>query len=125
MTNLTGTINLMKLSNAALVVNGSGRKCICIPIEENDIFCNDKGCYLSITAWDNGAPDAYGKTHRIKQSFSKEYRERNDVKGKPILGNFKALAIANSATSENVAPTGVTTPKVTSQGLPKVDDMPF
>ena len=122
--NLSGTINLAKLSETSFVVNEKGKKCICIPIEENDLFVNDKGVFLTITAWDNGTPDAYGKTHRIKQAFSKAFREKVDVKMKPYLGNFKELAMPNSTHTTPVAPMPTSTPTPTATAT-TVDDMPF
>lgn len=98
--NLNGSIDLLKLSRAGVTAINS-LQCVVIPVAENDIHITRdqqtnkiRGAYLSFTAWENrGGENQYGNTHYIKQSFSKEFREKlgGKVKEKPFLGNAKTL----------------------------------
>lgn len=98
--NLNGSIDLLKLSRAAVTTINS-LQCVVIPITENDIYVTKdqqtgkaKSAYLSFSAWENkGGANQYGNTHYIKQSFSKDFRERlgDKIKEKPFLGNAKPI----------------------------------
>lgn len=72
-------------------------RCLVIPIEENNIFISTdennrpKAAYLDLTAWELKNPK-YEETHMIKQSLSKEIREKmtdEEKKAMPILGGLK------------------------------------
>lgn len=102
MSNIEIKLNLLKLDNAFVTrIKGktSEKLCVCIPVADNDIYlCQGspvnqlQGAYLNITAWERRSVSQYGDTHNIKQSFSREYRERVGelvLKGKPYLGNGK------------------------------------
>lgn len=91
-------INLLKLKNTAVIdleskKTGTKKKCLIIPITDNDLFLSDKGVYLSLNAYEaNGLND--NKTHLLKQNFTKEVREKmtEDEKNTlPILGDAKPL----------------------------------
>jgi hypothetical protein len=67
------------------------KKCICIPIKDNDLYVGEKGIYLNLTAWENNNLKD-GKTHLVKQSFSKDVRNamtEEERKHIPILGDMK------------------------------------
>ena len=100
MTNFNGKLNLLKLKRAG-VMQILGRTevllCVVIPIEDNNIFINTdennrpKAAYLDLTAWELKNPK-YEETHMIKQSLSKEIREKmtdDEKKAMPILGGLK------------------------------------
>lgn len=102
MSNIDIKLNLMKFENAFVtkLQGRSGEKnCVCIPVADNDIFLSTdqstgkvKGAYVDLTAWERQSLGQYGDTHNIKQSFSREYRERvgsEALKQKPYLGNGK------------------------------------
>jgi hypothetical protein len=67
------------------------KRCLIIPISDNDLFIGEKGIYLSLSAWEsNNLRD--NKTHLIKQSFSKDVRNamtEDERKSQPILGDMK------------------------------------
>lgn len=110
--NFTGKINLLKLDSTGIVViNGKSgsKKCVVIPIEENDIFVSidestgkAKVAYLGINMWHNNNEtglDQYGNSHSVKQSFSQQYREsksEEEMRNKPFLGNMKPLETSNN-----------------------------
>ena len=100
MTDFNGKLNLLKLKRAG-VMQIPGRtevlRCLVIPIEENNIFISTdennrpKAAYLDLTAWELKNPK-YEETHMIKQSLSKEVREKmtdEEKKAMPILGGLK------------------------------------
>ena len=85
--NLTGNINLLKMDMAGIATI-RGIKCVVIPIQENT----------------------------IRQSFSKDYRERETkevLDAKPFIGNMKPFRENNLDT--------VNAPTTTTQD----DDLPF
>ena len=127
--NLNIKINLLALENVAIIpIQGSSKtkKCVVIPIEDNDIYMSmdeelkPKSAYLSAIAWESKEVGKYGDTHRICQSFSKEYRERvgeEELKKKPILGNGKPV----QKKEQGVVKTEAKTPDVKVSE----DDLPF
>jgi hypothetical protein len=117
MSNLNINLNLRALKNT-LIVNVPGKtttkKCLAIPIEDNELFVGEKGIYLNLTAWENDKLSD-GKTHLVKQSFSKKMRDAmtdEERKNIPILGNTKPF----ESTSKDVKPEATITPD---------DDLPF
>lgn len=97
MDNIKLSINLLKLNRSG-VATIHGVHCVIIPIEDNDIYVSSneqnkpKGAYLSVCAWES-LNNKYGNTHIVKQSYSKEYRNKypDAEKQSPILGNGKVL----------------------------------
>lgn len=95
---ITGKINLMNLHAVKRFEKGAAGlvECLIIPIEKNKLFVGEKGVYLDIIAFDitNKKPDQKD-THLVKQSFSKEEREKmteEQLKAVPILGNLCVLS---------------------------------
>lgn len=68
--------------------------CLVIPLDANHISKSANGdYYLNMIAWENDKLKD-GKTHLIKQSLSKEVREKmsdDDIKNMPILGDVKNM----------------------------------
>ena len=100
--NLQGSIDLLKLEKTG-VVTLKGKRCVIIPIEENDIYITADQqtqkathAYLGLDVLERREPNQYGKTHYAKQSLSKGYREQHpaetDAKKSVYLGDFKPLA---------------------------------
>lgn len=125
--NYSGKINLLKFKNAC-IVSVPGRtaikKGIFIPLEDNNIFVSAdeelkaKGAYFDFTAWENQAPSKYGDSHSIRQSLSKEVREKmseEQLKAVPYLGNMKPYEALNNAAS-------VSAPVISTE---QQDDLPF
>lgn len=64
---------------------------IFIPLEKNKIFKGTKGLYLDLVAFPMKQRSESKDTHLIKQSFSKEEREkmsREELESLPIIGNM-------------------------------------
>lgn len=130
MDNLNIDLDVLKLDGAFVAdIKGksSTRRCVCIPIEENDIFVSKeeqtgkpKAAYLHLTAW-KMQEERYGQTHYIRQSLSKEFREQfpDKVKDRPIIGNGKPAQVINNNAYKSV---DVPTQAVDTNGY---DDLPF
>ena len=105
MGNLNINLNLLNLKNAGIAsLNGKigTKRCLVIPIEDNDLHEGEKGIYLNLAVWSNDKLKD-GKTHLVKQSFSKEARERmsnEELKQMPILGNAKPFGEAKAQAQE-------------------------
>jgi hypothetical protein len=72
-------------------------KGIFIPIAANDLFFSEtsKAVYLDLVAFEMKVQGKNGETHIVKQSLSKEKREKmtkEEQNAMPILGNIKAEA---------------------------------
>lgn len=87
------SINLFKLKNCGIThltgLSGETKKCLVIPVEDNQLFVSEKGVYLNMTAIPSDKIE--NQTHFIKQNFKKEYLETlsdEEKKAMPILGGF-------------------------------------
>ena len=129
--NYSQNINLLKLRKAA-VMNIQGSKemklCVVIPVDENDIFLSaddnlkPKAAYLNVIAWETKEPsgvDKFGNTHGLKQSFSKEFRERHEeeLKESPFLGSMKRF--------ERMQPQVSAQQTASAYAINDNDDLPF
>ena len=104
--NLTGSIDLLKLEKAGIATIRN-KKCIVIPIEENDLYVSmgddlkAKAIYLGININERREPSKYGETHYCKQSLSKEYQEahksESEAKGKIYIGGLKPSKFLGSS----------------------------
>ena len=104
--NLQGSIDLLKLEKTGIATI-KNKKCVVIPIEENDLFVNmdenlkAKSIYLGLKINERKEPSKYGKTHYCKQSLSKQYRDANkteaEAKSKVYLGDFKPYEFEGSS----------------------------
>lgn len=108
--NLTGSIDMLKLSRAGIATI-RGVKCLVIPIQENDIYITadenlkPKSAYLGINVIARREVSKYGKTHYVKQSISKEYKDaygQDVVSQKPFLGEMKPFVFENTNAANNV-----------------------
>lgn len=101
-------LNLLKLKNTAVIdmksqKTGITKKCIIIPITDNDLYQSDKGVYLGLNAYEaNGLND--GKTHLLKQNHSKDVREKmseDERINMPILGDAKPIVTRSEPANVN------------------------
>ena len=108
--NLTGSIDMLKLSRAGIATI-KGLKCLVIPIQENDIYITadenlkPKSAFIGINVIARREVSQYGKTHYIKQNLSKEYKDAYGpevVSQKPYLGDMKPFVFENSNAANNV-----------------------
>lgn len=98
--NLSVSLNLMKMKAAIMSVKGKEKvkKCIVIPIEDNDLYAkvNEDGhisLYLNLSLWET-PQSQYGDSHYVKQSHSKEWSESHseeERRSEPILGNARPI----------------------------------
>ena len=128
MESLNIDIDLLKFTNAGIVsIQGRGevKKCVVIPIEDNDIYVSAeeqtgkaRAAYLHLTAW-KSREEKFGQTHYVTQSLSQEYKEaHHNEERRPILGNGKPVQMQ----SNNAAST-VDAPYAQTDNAP--DDLPF
>lgn len=89
-------IDLLKLKGAfmrELQGKTAAKKCIIIPVEENDIYVGQKGCYLDLTGIEMANPQ-FGDTHFVKPDIPKAKRETmtdEQRRAVPILGGMRAI----------------------------------
>lgn len=122
--NLQGNVNLLALEMAG-VATIKGKRCVVIPIQENDIYIGvdensvAKSACLGLSIFERKEIGKYGDTHNVKQSFSKEYREvtpKESLEKKPYLGNMRPLIFeTKNGASSVIAPVQET----------EKDDLPF
>jgi hypothetical protein len=102
--NLEGGLDLLKFEMAG-VADIRGKRCIVIPVDENDIHVRTddslrpKSAYLNVSVVERREPSQFnGSTHYVKQSFSKAYKERHtaeQLKAKPYLGDMKPFTFGS------------------------------
>ena len=103
----TTSLNLAALPHAAIIKSGKNKDvdCLLIPIELANLFKSEKGgVYLNLIHFEMKDVKDYGD-HIVKQSFSKEVREKmteEQKKAIPIIGNSK---FADTGSSEASAKT--------------------
>lgn len=91
---VTGKINLLNLYSQKKMMKGKAGdvECLVIPIEKNKLFVGEKGVYLDFIGFEIKEKKTDSKdTHLVKQSFSKEEREKmteEQLRSVPILGNL-------------------------------------
>lgn len=109
--------------------SGQSKKCIVIPIEDNNIFEGEKGTYADLVCIETPNSD-YG-SHMVTLSSTKEERE-SGVR-KPIVGNLKPFGNAQPSEEEEYSmPQQQAKPKSkgaqpTNENLNNegADDLPF
>lgn len=116
-TKLIGSINLARLSNVGVMtIQGSttAKKCVVIPIEENDIYVKvetktapdgrsyiDRKFNLGIEVYERQAASTFGETHYIKPSISKDFinahsEEEVKMRNGTYIGGLKPVTIPSS-----------------------------
>lgn len=116
---ISGKINLLMLKAAVKKMKATSGEidCLVIPIEQNKLFRGEKGIYLDIIAFDLAPKEGSKDTHLVKQSFSKEAREKmteEEMKAMPILGNLSMWLDSNSQE-----------PVSSSKPIDEASDLPF
>jgi hypothetical protein len=115
-------MNFLKFKNAAVIPlkgnSGVSKRCLVIPIEDNDFFETEKGVFSNLVAFEASLSD--GKTHLVKPSIKKEVlaamtdEQRSAI---PIIGDIKPFGVVDASISNpdglGVEETGGT------------DDLPF
>lgn len=138
---LVGSLNLARLEGAGIMSvkgkSGAVKKCVVIPIDENDIFIKveekttqqgevylSKLYALGIEIMEKREPDQWGNVCHAKLATSKEWINNHtpaelETRNKVFLGNFKSVAIPNSNQAATIdAP-------LADQEPQNDDDLPF
>lgn len=94
------SVCLTELEGAQVVADPQGQPLLQIPIQQADLFLTEKGkVYLNLNLWANksGMSDQYGKTHNVKQSYSKEKNDALKAIGAktPFIGSGKPIVMKN------------------------------
>lgn len=127
MTELDGSLDLLKMRNACVATlgNQTKKRCVVIPIDDNDLYvkCEDgsskpRSVYLGVSIWERNQTSQYGHTHYAKQSFSKAFREQNKelTESSPFLGDFKP--IVRTRQPQQFAAPQMEVPQETQDDLP-------
>lgn len=94
MSNYKIQLNLTRLPGA-FVSNLKGKtaakRCLCIPIEDANLFVGERGVYLNLNAWEMRERNAFGNTHYIKPRLSRQAHEAmtdEQRKAIPIVGDM-------------------------------------
>jgi hypothetical protein len=94
MSNFSIKLNLSLLTGAFVTdLKGkySTKRCLCIPIDEANLFQGQKGCYVDLTAIEV-QNSQYGDTHCVKQNLPSDVYSKmteGERRAMPILGNVK------------------------------------
>lgn len=92
MNNLTGDINLSALEGAVFTTGKQGQKLFVIDVEKANLYLSEQGALkLYFIAYES--KDKKISDYIVKQSLSKEIREREKAEGKqrPIIGNISEM----------------------------------
>lgn len=99
--NLNISINLLKMKSAVMGIRGNEavKKCVVIPIEDNDLYSKvdengNVSVFLNLSCWENREVSQYGDTHMVKQSHSKAWNDshtQEQRREEPILGNARPI----------------------------------
>ena len=126
MSNYQISVKLNKLKGACvkeLQGKTAKKKCIIIPIEDNDMFISDSNdVILNLAGWESNKLN-HGNTHLIKWSPSKKTSEKMTDEQKraiPILGNLKPFGTQTTAKPVSEKPKDEF-----SDILNNDDDLPF
>lgn len=129
MSNITMSLDLMKFKNAGITSltsskTGNAKRCIIIPIEDNDLVVNEHGVSVNLIAFPFAGKET--QTHLIKQSFTKEKRDAMTEEQKmalPIMG-----CVWKPKEPTETADTYSAPQQFSENGSPQpsaVDDLPF
>lgn len=126
---LNMSLNITNIRGAfvrSLKGRSESKPCVIIPIDEQTMFVGEKGIYIDLVAFPlkeehkNGDNDE--RTHSIKQSFRKEFREslsEDERKAIPFIGNVSVFK------RENVATQAAAMPPMEMMPNDNDDDLPF
>ena len=123
---LIGSVNLAKLNNVGIMSIkgkfGATKKCVVIPIEDNDIFVKvlnktrtdgqqyeSKIYGLGVEVYEKKEVGQFGNSHHMKRSVSKEYLNTHsqaevEAMNKTYLGDLKTVEIPSSNQAATIAP---------------------
>lgn len=99
MNNIAMSLDFMRFKNAGITMltsskTGKAKKCVIIPIEDNDLLINEHGVSINLIGFPYDGKEM--QTHLIKQSFTKEKRDAMTEEEKGhfqfwvVCGNLKS-----------------------------------
>ena len=116
--NLTGSIDLMRLQSVGTkdipTRNGDTKRCIVIPIEENDIFITKdeltgktKSAYFGMNINQRLEVSKFGATHYAKPAVSNKFAEKYpalaEERRNTYVGDFKPYVFEGGNAANSVA----------------------
>lgn len=107
-------IDIQKFLGAKLFSAKDGTRHIAIPLDANNIFEGEKGCYLNLVVSELQQINQYGQTHTIKIDLGKDRRDE-----KVFVGNGTEMIFDNSK------PKSTPPPSYTNDALDDQSDIPF
>jgi hypothetical protein len=82
--------------------SGQAKRCVVLPIEDNQIFESEKGTYIDLVCFETPNSD-YG-SHMVTLSKTKEEQKHEKQTGerirKPIVGNLKPFGNSQASSGE-------------------------
>jgi hypothetical protein len=123
-------LDLLKLEGAFvrdLQGKTATKRCIIIPVEDNDIFVGRKGCYLDLTAIEMANPQ-YGETHLVKRDIPKAKRDvmtDDQRRAIPIVGGLKPIQPREQQQSPQQSPVSNAEPYNTQEAEEGGEELPF
>lgn len=127
MSNYQISIDLQKLQGAFIApLKGktTTKVCICIPLQDAQLHKGEKGCYLSLNAWETREPSPYGDTHYLKPRLAKEQIQAmtdEQRRAVPIVGNMRP----RPEFGENGQPVQIVTAPIQPREVESEDQLPF
>ncbi len=106
-------VDTLKFLGAKLFTAKDGTKHVAIPLDANNIFEGEKGCYLNLVVSELQQINQYGQTHTIKIDLGKDRRDE-----KVFVGNGTEMIF------DNAKPKTAPPPIYTSDALDE-DSIPF
>jgi len=106
-------VDTLKFLGAKLFTAKDGTKHVAIPLDANNIFEGEKGCYLNLVVSELQQINQYGQTHTIKIDLGKDRRDE-----KVFVGNGTEMIF------DNAKPKTAPPPICTSDALDE-DSIPF
>lgn len=134
MANYRIKLNLLRLPGAfvsTLKGKSAQKRCLCIPIDEAQIFVGQKGCYLDLSAWELRVANELGNSHYIKQRLSRQaYTAMSDEarRAMPIVGDMSPRQDYDAAAQPARPAPPIPAPAVGAQQEAPIEldeDLPF
>ena len=105
--------------------SGQKKRCVVLPIEDNQIFEGEKGTYIDLVCFET--PDSEYGSHLVTISKTKEEQEQEKTTGerirKPIVGNLKPFGAQAAPAEEYSLPNQQAAQQVAQQARSRKAEM--
>ena len=106
MSNFNFKLDLSKFNGFGKITlqgqSGQKKRCVVLPIEDNQIFEGEKGTYIDLVCFET--PNSEYGSHMVTLSKTKEEQEHEKQTGerirKPIVGNLKPFGNSQASSGE-------------------------